>query len=108
VVIWDPSLSESEQETENGGVIEIIRESGSEYKGIDVWGRRQLAYPIKKQSEGIYCFFRWDGDVKTIEALDKMLRINEKNLRHLTLKTGVEGPSTASFGEEGEEEEDEE
>ncbi len=56
VVIWAPSLSESEQETENGRVIEIIRESGSEYKGIDVWGRRQLAYPIKKQS-GHLLFF---------------------------------------------------
>ncbi len=103
VVIWAPSLSESEQETENGKVAEIIKGSGSEYKGIDVWGRRQLAYPIKKQTEGIYSFFRWDGESKTIEALDKMLRINENSLRHLTLKTGEEGPS-ATFGEEEEEE----
>lgn len=103
VVIWAPSLSESEQETESGRVVEIIRASGSEYKGIDVWGRRQLAYPIKKQTEGIYTFFRWDGASQTIDALDKMLRINERSLRHLTLKTGDEGPS-ASFGEEEEEE----
>lgn len=104
VIIWAPSLSESEQETENSKVTEVISGSGSEFKGMDVWGRRQLAYPIRKQTEGIYCFFRWDGESSTSEALDKMLRIKETCLRHITLKTGEEGPS-ASFQEEEEDEE---
>jgi small subunit ribosomal protein S6 len=103
VIIWAPSLSESEQEAENGKIAEAIKGSGSEFKGIDVWGRRQLAYPIKKQTEGIYCFFRWDGESTTTEALDKMLRIKENCLRHVTLKTGEEGP-TATFAEEEDEE----
>lgn len=90
VIIWSASIPESELEKEHDRVVEIIKGDGSTYKGSDKWSRRILAYPIKKQTEGIYHFLKWTGDSSTTEAIDKHLRIHESCLRYITLKADLE------------------
>ncbi|OPX28870.1 MAG: 30S ribosomal protein S6 [Gemmatimonadaceae bacterium 4484_173] len=86
VLIWSASLSEAELKKETGRVQEIVTDGGGELTGFDDWGRRQLAYLINKESEGVYHFVHWKGSSEVKLAIDKMLRINDNCLRHLTLK----------------------
>jgi small subunit ribosomal protein S6 len=74
--------------TENGGT--IVRES-------DVWGRRRLAYTVKKFTEGIYVLLRFQAGPTFIEKLELHYRLNEHIFRHLvtmlderTLKLEIE------------------
>jgi small subunit ribosomal protein S6 len=84
--IWSTSLSESELEKELSKIQEIIRAEDGSPGSTDTWGRRQLAYPIRKQTEGVYVFLRWEGDEKVTAGIDKHLRINDVCLRYLTLR----------------------
>lgn len=86
VLIWNASLTEAELKTETAKVQEIVSAGDAELLGFDDWGRRQLAYPIRKQSDGVYHLVHWVGDTSVKDAIDKMLRINENCLRHLTLR----------------------
>lgn len=49
----------------------------------DVWGRRELAYPIKKEMEGSYVVYRFDYDPAGLVELEMNLKLNKKVLRHL-------------------------
>ena len=86
VLIWNASLSEAELKNETTRVQEIVTNGGGELTSFDDWGRRQLAYLINKESEGVYHFVHWNGESEVKLAIDKMLRINDNCLRHLTLK----------------------
>jgi len=85
-IVWSTSLSEKELEKELKLVQETISAEKGTYLKTDSWGRRQLAYPIKKQTEGVYFFLRWDGEERVTSGIDKLLRINESCLRYLTLR----------------------
>ena len=86
VLIWNASLTEAELKTETAKVQEIVSAGGAELLGFDDWGRRQLAYPINKQADGVYHLVHWNGETSVKDAIDKMLRINDNCLRHLTLR----------------------
>jgi len=107
VIIWSASIPENEIDHEHERVVEIIKGEGGAYGSSDKWSRRMLAYPIKKQTEGIYHFIRWNGENSVIEAIDKYLRINDNCLRYLTLKDEA-GEGVSSMEEDFEDEEDEE
>lgn len=89
VIIWSASIPEGEIDKEHDRVVEIIKSNGGTYKGSDKWSRRILAYPIKKQTEGIYHFIKWNGSSNTTSAIDKHLRIHDNSLRFITLKNNT-------------------
>lgn len=77
-------LPEETSEKEAKAVItELIAKSGGESTSFDFWGKKDLAYPIKKQTRGIYGFS--ELVLAPSQAIDiaSRLRLNEKLLRHL-------------------------
>lgn len=107
VIIWSASIPEGDIEKEHDKVVEIIKGEGGAYGSSDKWSRRILAYPIKKQTEGIYHFLKWNGGSSVIEAIDKYLRINDNCLRFLTLRD-EEGEGASMIDDDYEDEEEEE
>ncbi len=86
VIIWSASIPEGDLDKEHDRVAEIIKGEGGTYNGSDKWSRRILAYPIKKQTEGIYHFLKWNGSSDITAAIEKHLKIHEGCLRFLTLR----------------------
>jgi small subunit ribosomal protein S6 len=109
--IWKTSLAEAELAEEEKRLVDVITSNGGSHSDTEKWGARELAYPIKKETEGTYWFFHWTGDEQAINAIDRHLKLNESCLRFLTLRVGeapepVETPpakKTAPKKEEGEE-----
>lgn len=96
VVIWNASIPEVDLEKEHDHIVEIIKGNKGEYKGSDKWGRRMLAYPIKKQTEGIYHFIKWNGETDVIGSIDKHLRIHEGCIRYATLRSDDEAVASVN------------
>jgi len=90
-VIFNSSLSEADLEQELARVVELIGKGGGTHTGTQRWGRRMLAYPLKKQTEGVYFFVRWTGTPEVSASLDWNLGINDNCLRHLTLRLDEAG-----------------
>lgn len=72
------------------GLLETIKkkmlgDSGKVNKE-DVWGSRDLAYPILKQSKGHYVHFEFETDPAVAKGLDNNLKVEEDILRYLLVR----------------------
>jgi small subunit ribosomal protein S6 len=57
---------------------------------VDVWGKRQLAYPIRKQKDGLYVFFQLKIPPTFGIELERNLRFLEPVMRFLIIAVEVE------------------
>lgn len=77
-------------ETDTSSIKETLQKLVKKYKGKDFafadWGKRRLGYPIEKNSRGNYWYYCYTGDSNLANEVDRSLRLNEKVLRHLTIK----------------------
>lgn len=55
-------------------------------KKFEELGTKKLAYKIKKQEEGFYITFEYDGIMETIEELEQYFRANDNILKFITIK----------------------
>ncbi|HEY8533356.1 MAG TPA: 30S ribosomal protein S6 [Micromonospora sp.] len=81
MVILDPSLEERTVAPSLDTYLNIIRNAGGSVEKLDVWGRRRLAYEIKKKAEGIYAVIDVQAPPAAVAELDRQLRLNESVLR---------------------------
>jgi small subunit ribosomal protein S6 len=63
---------------------------------IDDWGRRKLAYPIQKLTEGMYSFITYSSEGDTPKEVESRLRLQENVLRFLTIRRDENEPLTAA------------
>ena len=81
MVILDPSLDERTIEPSLDKYLNVIRKDGGSVESVDVWGRRRMAYEIKKNAEGIYAVVNLTAEPATVRELDRQLTLNESILR---------------------------
>ena len=86
MVILDPSLEERTVEPSLDKYLNVIRKDGGSIESVDVWGRRRLAYEIKKQAEGIYAVVNLTAEPATVKELDRQLGLNDSVLRTKVLR----------------------
>lgn len=83
VCIIQPDLDEAAF----NGVLERVKtwvsEAGGNVDKLDVWGKRKLAYEIRKQREGNYVLFNLSLQPTTTSALEQNIRYTEPIMRHL-------------------------
>ncbi len=82
MLIITPDHEENEAEALIENVKGIV-EGGGNLVNVDVWGKRRLAYPIRKRSEGYYVVYVFESDPSFIARLNQALRVNEAILRHM-------------------------
>jgi small subunit ribosomal protein S6 len=81
MVILDPSLEERTVEPSLDKYLNVIRKDGGSVENVDVWGRRRLAYEIRKNAEGIYAVINLTAESATVKEFDRQLGLNESVLR---------------------------
>jgi small subunit ribosomal protein S6 len=81
MVILDPSLEERTVAPSLDKYLNVIRTDGGSIDNVDVWGRRRLAYEIRKNAEGIYAVITLTAEPASVKELDRQLGLNESVLR---------------------------
>ena len=81
MVILDPSLDERTIEPSLDKYLNVIRKDGGSIESLDVWGRRRMAYEIKKNAEGTYAVISLTAEPATVKEFDRQLTLNESILR---------------------------
>jgi small subunit ribosomal protein S6 len=81
MVILDPELEERTISPSLEQFLGVVRSGGGTVDKVDIWGRRRLAYEIKKKSEGIYAVVDLHAEPGVVKELDRQLNLNESVLR---------------------------
>lgn len=89
MVILDPSLDERTIEPSLDKYLNVIRNDGGTVDNVDVWGRRKLAYEIKKNEEGIYAVLLLTAEPATVKEFERQLSLNESILRTKVLRAAA-------------------
>jgi small subunit ribosomal protein S6 len=83
VCIFQPDLDETAFKGAVDRVQSWITDAGGSVDKVEVWGRRKLAYMIRKQTEGQYVLMNIALDPKSTGELERNIRFLEPALRHL-------------------------
>ena len=81
MVILDPELEERTVAPSLDRFLNVIRQGGGSIENVNIWGRRKLAYEIKKKTEGIYAVVDMQAGPDLAKELDRQLNLNESVLR---------------------------
>lgn len=60
-----------------------ITDSGGQVSKVDVWGKRRLAYSLRKQKEGLYVLIQAQMAPTSCAGLERNLRLQEPIMRYL-------------------------
>jgi len=83
VFIIHPDLDETATNDIVDRVKGWITEAGGTVDKVDLWGKRKLAYPIRKQNEGQYFLFNIHVAPTFVVELERNLRFLEPIMRFL-------------------------
>ena len=84
--IINPEAAEDEVKKVIDSVVDIVKKAGGSIENVDEWGRRKLAYPIRRHHEGIYIFITVAAPGSAIFDIERRLKLSEKVMRFVTLR----------------------
>jgi small subunit ribosomal protein S6 len=85
VFILDPDLTEDDSEKSIKRVQTVLEGQKGKVVLMDRWGKRKLAYRVKKKLKGNYVRVVYYGEPKIVAVLERNLRIMEEVLKFLTI-----------------------
>ena len=97
-IIFDPGLEEARINEEVDRVSQSISQASGEVVEVQRWGKRKLAYNIRKRRDGTYIHIKHKSPPELIGDMDRRFRLNESVLRHLTVLAVKESPRVEEPG----------
>ncbi len=80
-----PDLSEDEIQAVSNEVESLVTDNGGAIARSEIWGKRKLAYTVKKFTEGCYVMLRFTSQPTFVEILENYFRLSEKVIRFMTV-----------------------
>ena len=93
-ILYDPDL-EVDLEKATTRVEKIFADNGAKVTNVDNWGKRKLAYPIKKHDMAIYVFYSVEMLGANVQKLESILNITDEVIRFLITKPDLKAIAKA-------------
>jgi len=84
-IIIDPDLPDEINTAVNDKVHSIVTSNHGEVLSYVPWGKRKLAYAIRKHTRGLYVLMEYTGGPQLVAELERNLRIDERILKFITV-----------------------
>jgi small subunit ribosomal protein S6 len=84
--IINAALEDPDVEAVIRRVTDYIENHGGQFVEMSKWGRRRLAYPIKKKYNGYYVYMAFESAPEVLPLVERFFILEENVLRHLTLE----------------------
>jgi small subunit ribosomal protein S6 len=85
-IVLDGKLTPAKKKAAVEKLEKIVTLDGGTLGKVNDWGKRELAYPIKKITTGIYLTFPVTIGSEAVKRLNDKLRLEEEYLRYLLIK----------------------
>jgi small subunit ribosomal protein S6 len=106
VYIFDSALEEATVNEKLSRFATLIQSPGSEPPQVSHWGKRTLAYPVKKHETGYYVVAKFDADATALPEFERAIKLEDGVLRFLVVVNEGAQPVPVTAGKT-EEEDDE-
>jgi small subunit ribosomal protein S6 len=85
-VLISAALEDNQIQSIISHIKELISSNDGEITDVEDWGRKRLAYMIKKSKIGYYIIFQFNAYPQIISTLEKFYKLDENILRYLNIK----------------------
>ena len=84
--IVDPELTEEAYTLVGDKLKGIVETNGGTVLTYNPWGKKKLAYPVKKRNQGLYILTEYAGGPELVAELERNMRLDERVLKFITVK----------------------
>ncbi len=84
--IINPDLNEEDTQATVEKFAGILAEGGATMAKVDLWGRRRMAYEVKKFNKGFFVLFDYGADPAAVAEMERNFKIDERVIRFLSVK----------------------
>jgi small subunit ribosomal protein S6 len=92
--IVHPDLDETAFNEVQDRVKNWISDAGGKVTNVDLWGKKKLAYEIRKQTEGQYVLFETEMPPSFCAELERNMQLQESIMRYLVTRPTETTPET--------------
>lgn len=85
IMIINSNLEEATIKATIEKVTSLINANGN-VESTEEWGKKKLAYPIRKQAEGYYVLVNFKSNPEFINELDRVYNITDEIIKHIVVK----------------------
>lgn len=86
MIIVDADLDEETIRAAVERWLQLIESRGAERGHVDFWGKRRLAYEIKRKTEGYYVVIQVRAEPQAMDELHRVLSLADEVVRHKVLR----------------------
>jgi len=88
--IADPNLGEPEVDALTAQVQGYVEKEGGRVPKVEKWGKKRLAYLVKRQREGYYVLVVAEAQPPVVKEVERRLRVTDGILRFITVRVDEE------------------
>ena len=97
IFILDPDLEETQAQSVIEKAKGIITQGSGEILKVEDWGKRKLAYEVKKKPKGHYILIHFVGSPALLSELERNFRVMDAVIKFQSVRLG-ERQSSSSEG----------
>ncbi len=86
MIVFDATVDAQAIQTSLDRALDTVRANGGSVGNLDRWGKRPLAYEIRKRKEGYYVVVEFAGTASTVDELHRILTLSDEVLRFKILR----------------------
>jgi len=84
--IADPNLGEPEVDALTATVQGYVEKEGGKIQRIEKWGKKRLAYSVKKHRDGSYVLMVVDGQPSLVHEVERRMRVTDGVVKFITVR----------------------
>jgi small subunit ribosomal protein S6 len=88
--ILKPEFDKEQAQALVSRFVEVIENNGGTVEKVSDWGKRRLAYEVKKYREGIYTLINFQSEAAVATELERIFKISEDVIRYLIVRKDEE------------------
>ncbi|MBQ2258198.1 MAG: 30S ribosomal protein S6 [Lachnospiraceae bacterium] len=89
-VVVSAKLEDDDRAATIEKVKEIVSKHGGTITNVDEWGKKRLAYEVRKMKEAFYYFIQFEGEATVPAEIESRVRIMENVVRYLCVRQDEE------------------
>ncbi len=91
VFVLAPTLPQEEIQQTAEIFSNAAKEMGADILRLDEWGKRRLAFPVKKFNQGMYMILTLEEEAAVaVKELERRFRVTDSVIRYLTIRVDQE------------------
>jgi small subunit ribosomal protein S6 len=86
IYIMQSAVDPDEADRVASKLAEVVTRLDGKLTKVDNWGKRRLAYPIKKNSRGVFVYLKYVGYNDLVAEIERNLRMTDSVIRFQTVQ----------------------